>query len=522
MDELLQLKRTADVTAYLGSLPKGLRRAYLQIMQTINSQEGSAPIIAARAFRWIMSAWRPLNPEELVVAVCQTTQHFSDPDRDVDIDFVLGCCRNLVVVAPTSASAQGADGSICRFSHLSVQEYLEDYAWDNKPDMSLPGVVCLQFLMSPETAVHAGRFKQYADHWYHHFLDCDVNDASSDTSSFGTHDPRPRLLGDFLGDIVNSSIHYRQWIAELLPSWKAWDHITRQHLQPPHLAAHGAVALRLQATINGWLLKHMLDPILRSTDGGSLLRTAVMSGNIGLSKSLIRRGADAGEVGPSGETPLIEALLGDHTTLVRFLISECKVDVNSGRDYAGRRPLGVAVGQNKPELVRLLLEAGADPDEHESTVPGLHAALRHEETRSKVLVHLLLDHGADPDLGPGTKWQTPLAAAVWAEQATVATMLVQHGANVHAGRPLYRYFRHPNLFELHRVAGDMRGPEKTSPGKKIASLLIGAGALDYISDLEMTPKERMDEDVDFGNFFIRFDTHWHSVWSKREKDDLSD
>lgn len=519
MDELLQLKRTADVTAYLGSLPKGLRRAYLQIMQTINSQEGSAPIIAARAFRWIMSAWRPLAPEELVVAVCQTTQHFSDPDRDVDIDFVLGCCRNLVVVASSSANAQGADGSICRFSHLSVQEYLEDYAWDNKPDVSLPGVVCLQFLMRPEPAVHASHFKQYADHWYHHFLDCDVNDTA-ETSSFGTHDPRPRLLGEFLGDIANSSIHYQKWIAELSPSWKAWDHITRQHLQPPQLAAHGAVALRLQATIDGWLLNHMLDSILYFPEGGSLLRTAVVSGNIGLSESLIRRGADAGEVGPSGETPLIEALLGEHTTLVSFLISECNVDINSGRDYAGRQPLGVAVGQNKPELVRLLLEAGADPDEHESTVPALHAALRHEETRSKVLVRLLLDHGADPDLGPGTKWQTPLAAAVWAEQATVATMLVEHGANVHAGRPLYRYFRHPNLFELHRVDGDMSGPKEASSGKKIASLLVGAGALEYIRGL--APEERMDEDVDFGNFVTWFAARCRGKEFRREEDDLPD
>lgn len=518
MDELLQLKRTADVMSYLGSLPKGLRRAYLQIMQTINSQEGSAPIIAARAFRWIMSAWRPLTPEELVVAVCQNTQHFNDLDPDVDINFVLECCRNLVVVAPSSASAQEADGSICRFSHLSVHEYLEDHTWDNKPDKSLPGVVCLRFLIHPEPAVDVGLFKQYADHWYYHFLDCDVNDVYSHNSSSGTQNLKTHLLSEFLGEVANSSIHYRRWIAELSPAWRAWDRITRHHLQPLELAAYGAVALRLQATVDGWLRKNMLDPRLRAEDGGSLLRTAAVSGSVGLCVDLIHRGADADEVGPSGDTPLVEALVHDHHTLVEFLVAECTIDVNKGHDRAGRPPLCVAVAQNKPEMVRLLLEAGADPDAYGGAIPNLHAALTHGETHSIAIVRLLLDHGADPDLGPGVKWQTPLAAAVWEQQPAVATLLVQRGANVHVGRPLYRYFRHPTVFEVHRVGEDVDSPEESVPGKKIAALLVEVGALDYILDL--TPEELTDEDVDYGNFAAWLAAWWNGSRSRRVENDL--
>lgn len=485
--------------SYLGSLPKGLRKAYLQIMKTINSQEGSAPIIAARAFSWLMNAWRPLSPDELIVAVCQATEHFTAPDPDVDIDFVLGCCRNLIIVTPSSTGAQGADRSICRFSHLSVQEYLETHAWEVKADSSLAGVVCLQFLMRPEPALDGGFLKQYADHWYHHFHDCDVNSVSSSPSpSSGIQEAKARLLAEFLGEVTDSSIYYRRWIAALPQTWKAWEHITRDHLRPPELAACGAVALRLQATVDGWLRNHTMDPKMTSADGGtSLLRTAVASGSVSLCIDLIRHGADPGETGPSGDTPLIGALLGDHDALVEFLVAECKVDVDSGRDRAGRPPLCVAVAQDKPEVARLLLEAGADPDAHGTSIPALHAALAHEEEHSLALVRLLLDHGADPNLGPGTKWQTPLAAAVWTKQLDVATLLVQHGANVHTGRPLYRYFRYPNVFEVYRVDADLNNRKRSAP-RKIADLLVGQGVLDYVQGL--SADEQTSEDVEFGNF----------------------
>lgn len=132
MHDLLKLKRASDVEAYLGSLPKGLQKAYQRILNDIGDQAGSAPVIAARALRWIMDSAVPLSPKELVAAVCQSSEGLVPHDLDIDTEFVLDACHNLVVIMD----------STCRFLHLSVQEYLESHDWPNKPGDQLLGAVC--------------------------------------------------------------------------------------------------------------------------------------------------------------------------------------------------------------------------------------------------------------------------------------------------------------------------------------------------------------------------------------------
>lgn len=88
----------------------------------------------------IMCSAAPLSSATLVAGVCQ------DPDTDlvnpvdIDIDVVLDACQNLLVV--------DSQLDICRFSHLSVQEFLEKH-WSYQEANGLIAKVCLSLLNDP-------------------------------------------------------------------------------------------------------------------------------------------------------------------------------------------------------------------------------------------------------------------------------------------------------------------------------------------------------------------------------------
>src|ERR1700734_1595385 len=117
IDQLLDLPPVERVIRdRLGKLPKDLEKAYDEIYANIKAQDERVVQIANRAFQWIMCSCTPLSRTELIAAVCQ------DPEMDtinsvddMDLDIVLSACHNLLVVDPQL--------QVCRFSHLSVQEY---------------------------------------------------------------------------------------------------------------------------------------------------------------------------------------------------------------------------------------------------------------------------------------------------------------------------------------------------------------------------------------------------------------
>lgn len=99
-----------------------------------------------------------------------------------------------------------------------------------------------------------------------------------------------------------------------------------------------------------------------------------------------------------GFTPVGLAAFFGHPEAVRFLL-ERGVDVHAVARNAMRvQPLHAATAARSAESVRLLLEAGADPDaEQQEGYTALMVARRHDDV---AIVELLLAHGAhDPDGG---------------------------------------------------------------------------------------------------------------------------
>ncbi|KAG4264834.1 hypothetical protein FPRO03_00118 [Fusarium proliferatum] len=181
--ELLQLERNADIANYLDGLPKGLEAAYDKIYDQISNQIGSKRDIAFAAFKVVMASRRPLHPFELAIAVAQHPSHEFILDQDVDIAYVLEACQNLLIFTDGSEERGIASemkkepylggylckevdnirsspakviwehkfgvtkDSICRFAHLSVQEYLETKHWSSTEAHDFLTGICLRTLL---------------------------------------------------------------------------------------------------------------------------------------------------------------------------------------------------------------------------------------------------------------------------------------------------------------------------------------------------------------------------------------
>ena len=140
--QLLELDLPKDIRNRLGKLPESLKKAYDEVYETIQAQKGSKPDIANRAFQWMMCSFRPLSPEELVAAVCQDPDNDEPEDVHINIYVVLSACQNLLDV--------DENGHVCRFAHLSVQEYFEEHHWNSSQTNGLVAKVCLLFLNHPD------------------------------------------------------------------------------------------------------------------------------------------------------------------------------------------------------------------------------------------------------------------------------------------------------------------------------------------------------------------------------------
>ncbi|MBX7220169.1 MAG: ankyrin repeat domain-containing protein [Blastocatellia bacterium] len=94
------------------------------------------------------------------------------------------------------------------------------------------------------------------------------------------------------------------------------------------------------------------------------LMLALEKGNITIVQALLKAGANAIAVGPVEQTPLFFAVESENRdarpALVELLLNH-KADVNH-KGWAGETPLHRAMYRSSPQVIRLLLKAGANPN----------------------------------------------------------------------------------------------------------------------------------------------------------------
>lgn len=223
------------------------------------------------------------------------------------------------------------------------------------------------------------------------------------------------------------------------------------------------------------LLAHGADPEARDRYGRAPLHYAAREGHPELVTFLVERGADPDVGDRGGRTPLMEAVSGvsPETREERFRVAQVLLAAGALPDQpdrgSRRSALHAAAGpQGDPGFVGLLLDHGARVDlaDSQGETP-LHQAVSAGSLES---VRLLLDAGADPNAGSRG---TPLAAAAYAGQLEIARLLVERGADVGRTGPESPLPWGSAPLELAVLGGD---PGEEADRLEIATFLADGGA----------------------------------------------
>ncbi|KAF0640975.1 hypothetical protein FPSE5266_03283 [Fusarium pseudograminearum] len=472
--ELIQLERNADIAKYLDGLPKGLEAAYDKIYGQISDLTGSKKSIAFAAFQIVMVSQRPLHPFELAIAAAQHPHHNFILDQDVDIEYVLEACQNLLVVAdgsqerdvtavPTMGSnLQGylkqevkvtrtsssmavwennvgvTKDSICRFAHLSVQEYLETKHWSSAQAHEMMAGICLQTLLclslpnevkdgQEETpgsdagedwdatlTLHVSHSKKrnivkiVPDEEANRQLDASLSPSLSkgtvgeisicDTKSFPIPDPPPFECYLELVDYDIHDGHDESCLCETfepflvgyegspLQAWTTYcSHFFPNHLKDVRKNSKEGIGYTLLG-----LVRQFLGTPSNSTT--SYMACTRLVQNTDVLDDPDRKYATGKSALRPYTTPVLGCVILDMHEVLDEWLSKREVDPN-GRNMQGDSLLDLAVRSFTPDICKVLLKHGADPNlPNPFTVTPLGSAVHHANLD---LVQMLVEAGAD-------------------------------------------------------------------------------------------------------------------------------
>jgi ankyrin repeat protein len=151
-------------------------------------------------------------------------------------------------------------------------------------------------------------------------------------------------------------------------------------------------------------------------------------------------------------TALMKAVRNDDAGTVRKLIAQ-KVNV-SELDSNGDAPLVMASYLGHTEIVKLLLEAGADVT---AVDPGMKATALHAAAYAgrTGAAKLLIEHGIDIDKQGPKNGYTALHDAIWEDNVDTAKVLIDAGANLqlesHSGETPLQFARSKHRAEIVKL-----------------------------------------------------------------------
>ncbi|KAH9277194.1 hypothetical protein BSLG_002341 [Batrachochytrium salamandrivorans] len=191
---------------------------------------------------------------------------------------------------------------------------------------------------------------------------------------------------------------------------------------PLHLACTSFNMPLIFAIFNQLIGTHKLKLIINTQDvvGRTAMHYSAIGGHAYILRVLRHYGAEDGLIDKNGATPLHYACSKNHGQCVSVLIGDNRLYENYIRDHRQRTPIMWAALKGNAETLRILLEAGVNPnDEDDKKITGGHAHC----------ASLLLEHGAGVDVQNSDQRSALFLAAQYSHGETV-NILIQHGANV--------------------------------------------------------------------------------------------
>ncbi|KAI5792009.1 hypothetical protein EDC01DRAFT_746799, partial [Geopyxis carbonaria] len=405
IDYLCMLYTESDIRAKLGRLPANLTKMYQEIYQRICSQEGSGPLLASRAFSWLMCSLEPLTPEQLLIAISDGNR-----SKELNIDALLKICHNLIIIDHKL--------NVMRFAHLSVREFFDGQGSFMEVDNHIRAATsCLSLLCTDDVWLEntentdENPLLRYASlFWVNHAVYCGNYSEKSETG---------RALEKFLHP-QNPYRHYEKWLMYVCTTVARINYIERQKI---FLVSHLEDLRRqpsnpLMAAVS-FEFNQAFHKFVRFLDRDSLGVTLLVSsyrGKLDITQALIKAGVD---VNFRGGKPLVDAARYGHEAIVNLLL-EHGADVNT----RGGAALMRAAEKGYVKIVKTLLFEKAEVNAHNGWALEKSARYGHVE-----VVKMLLDHGADVNVGNGDA----LLKSARYGHVEVVKMLLDHGADVNVG-----------------------------------------------------------------------------------------
>ncbi|TGO19455.1 hypothetical protein BTUL_0004g00930 [Botrytis tulipae] len=385
-----QVRVKGDIDSVLRKLPKSLEASYHLVYQDIMDMEEPSQKAAIRTLQVLLSTREKLGLDEMLAAV--TVDIDTNEVLISTVYELLDICCNLIIF--------DEEERILRFAHLSVREFLEKCAPRHYFSLQSRELFlmnrCLYIFLygshhvvisreqAEEITRQNRRFERYAArYWPEH---CKLAQPDVVTSE---------ILKKFIGNDLDMghSASYKLWIETFnfgSGHPDQWDchYLGRYHVSPFHPPSISEISCiyGLMAIIMTLLQGKRFDWNAPMTGFfGEIyypLQFAAEGGYVMIVKQFISEYSDHYAKGSPGHevlrTSLWKAITTSHIEVAKTMLDYGMIDVNhphtyqSGDRYFSSSFLGVAIQFNREEIVKLLLQYGADSSgETRSVIPSV-------------------------------------------------------------------------------------------------------------------------------------------------------
>ena len=425
--ELLRQCFPPSLRRILEELPDSLDETYERILREIRKPNQGH---AHRLLQCLVVAVRPLRVDELgeVLAFDFSAEGMPKLNpgwrQDDQEEAVMFACSSLVTIV------KDGDSRVVQFSHFSVKEFLtanrlgepirdvSRYHIRLEAAHTILAQACLGVLLRLDDRVDRDSIKSFplalyaAQYWPTHARVENVSSRIKEGMECLFDEDKPHFttwLWVYNEDLPSERYHSMLTMCpkkpKAVPLYYAArlgfrdlaEHLIAEH--PGHVNSTGgyqgtpmhAAASGGHTKILSLLIEHGIGVECRGKWGHTALHLTSRNGKIETVQFLLDYGADINARSQYNNTPLIYAAEGGFIDCVRILL-ERGAAVNDAQGNLGRTPLHRAVNARKPQIVRLLLEHGADVsvrDEGGRTAYQLASHCEYQE-----IVELLSAYGA--------------------------------------------------------------------------------------------------------------------------------